>query len=560
MRRGTPLITGLIALGIVVSGGPAAYGAAIDEGIAGRTSPVATSAPSETSPPETSAPETPAPETSAPETPEPAETTAPAPVPTEPNPPTEPPAPAETSAPTERSVDQLRADVQIQVQSVVTPFPGGQHRLAGADRFTTSVEISKRFGRGVPVAYIATGLNFPDALAAAAAAARNGGPLLLTAPDALPEVIGEELRRLAPQEIIVAGGEMSVSAAVFTALNEIAPTVRHGGVDRFATAELLNVDAFESADRAYIATGWSFPDALAASAVAGAQGAPVYLVDGGAATVRPETIASLRSLGVRTVRIAGGTAVVSAALEQDLAASGFTVHRDAGEDRFETSVALNDAVFGGRSSIEQVFFANGFGFADALAGAALAGQLGAPLYLVQQGCMSEPVANSLLSLAADARVVLGGPLVVADGTARGDLCSVWAKPAEGRITDVFGPRTPICTPGGCTSSFHRGLDLGTGCGRPIRAASSGGVRTAGVVGTFGNFVRVSHAGGLDTGYAHLQNGGILVQVGDYVRAGQVIGLSGATGAATGCHLHFEVYHNGTQIDPLPFMAARGITF
>jgi len=311
---------------------------------------------------------------------------------------------------------------------------------------------------------------------------------------------------------------------------------------------------------AYLATGWSFPDALAASAVAGSRGAPVFLVDGGAASVRPETLAGLKRLGVTTVRIAGGPAVVNVAIERHLADAGFTVRRDAGEDRFETSVAVNEAAYGGRSGVDQAFFANGFGFADALAGAALAAQLNAPLYLVQQGCMPEPVSNSLLALPTEAKVVLGGPNAVGESAARGDLCLSWVKPAEGRITDVFGPRAPICTPGGCTQSVHRGLDLGTGCGAPIRAASSGGVVYAAVNGTYGNFVKIAHAGGLHTGYAHIQNGGILVAVGDYVRAGQIIGLSGATGAATGCHLHFEVYQNGTQVDPQPFMAARGIWF
>ena len=131
---------------------------------------------------------------------------------------------------------------------------------------------------------------------------------------------------------------------------------------------------------------------------------------------------------------------------------------------------------------------------------------------------------------------------------------------SGRITDGYGPRAPICTPSGCTQSFHRGVDLATGCSAPISAATAGRISTAGWVGTFGNFIRIAHGSGIDTGYAHLANGGILVGIGQSVRAGQQIGLSGATGAATGCHLHFEVYVNGTQVDPVPFMSARGVTF
>jgi murein DD-endopeptidase MepM/ murein hydrolase activator NlpD len=61
-----------------------------------------------------------------------------------------------------------------------------------------------------------------------------------------------------------------------------------------------------------------------------------------------------------------------------------------------------------------------------------------------------------------------------------------------------------------------------------------------------------------TGYAHLRAGGILVAEGQQVAAGALIGAVGSTGASTGCHLHFEVRINGTAVDAVPFMAARGV--
>ncbi|WP_166792390.1 M23 family metallopeptidase [Cryobacterium sp. TMT1-66-1] len=133
----------------------------------------------------------------------------------------------------------------------------------------------------------------------------------------------------------------------------------------------------------------------------------------------------------------------------------------------------------------------------------------------------------------------------------------WAVPASGRITGGFGPRSVICNGGQCSGSFHYATDLGTGCGSPIYAAHAGVVTWAGVLGTYGNFVKISHGDNVSTGYAHIQNGGYNVRSGQSVSAGQIIAYSGDTGAANGCHLHFEVWIGGNRINPVPFMADRG---
>lgn len=134
--------------------------------------------------------------------------------------------------------------------------------------------------------------------------------------------------------------------------------------------------------------------------------------------------------------------------------------------------------------------------------------------------------------------------------------SGWARPAAGRITDSFGPRIhPVF--GGY--SFHRGTDIGAGCGANIYAASGGTVVYAGYNGGLGNFILIDHGGGIATGYAHIMSGGILVRYGQSVDVGTHIAEIGTTGTSTGCHLHFEVRVNGTATDPVPFMANQGIT-
>jgi len=134
--------------------------------------------------------------------------------------------------------------------------------------------------------------------------------------------------------------------------------------------------------------------------------------------------------------------------------------------------------------------------------------------------------------------------------------SGWARPAGGHISSGFGYRASPCS--GC-STFHAGVDLAAGCNAPIYAASSGTVSYAGWNGGYGNFILINHGGGLSTGYGHIVDGGILVSVGQRVSVGQQIARVGSTGNSTGCHLHFETRPGGVATDPVPFMAARGVT-
>lgn len=134
--------------------------------------------------------------------------------------------------------------------------------------------------------------------------------------------------------------------------------------------------------------------------------------------------------------------------------------------------------------------------------------------------------------------------------------SGWARPVFGRITGNFGPRVP---PIGGVSSYHRGTDIGSACGNPIFAVRNGTVEYAGRFGTYGNFILIQHEDGIETGYAHIIDGGIMVSVGQPVVVGQQIARVGSTGASTGCHLHFEVRTYGTAVNSVPFMRARGIS-
>lgn len=135
------------------------------------------------------------------------------------------------------------------------------------------------FSPGVPVAFVASGETFPDALAGAPAAAALGGPVLLVRRDALPTATVQELDRLDPQRIVVLGGESAVSAAVVDQLDQYAsnPLQRRAGADRYGTGVAVS-SFFATAPKVFLATGEAFPDVLAAGAAAGFQDSPVLLV------------------------------------------------------------------------------------------------------------------------------------------------------------------------------------------------------------------------------------------------------------------------------------------
>jgi len=120
-------------------------------------------------------------------------------------------------------------------------------------------------------------------------------------------------------------------------------------------------------------------------------------------------------------------------------------------------------------------------------------------------------------------------------------------PVDGaKITSGFGMRIhPILG----YSAMHKGIDFGAASGTPIFAAGDGMVQKASIFSGYGNYVLIRHNGTFDTAYAHLSRYGRGIHPGVHVHQGQIIGYVGATGRATGPHLHFEVHMRGVQVNP-----------
>lgn len=131
-------------------------------------------------------------------------------------------------------------------------------------------------------------------------------------------------------------------------------------------------------------------------------------------------------------------------------------------------------------------------------------------------------------------------------TGNGDL-SVWPAPSGTANTSSYGWRThPVYG----TRKFHKGLDISAPGGSPVLAAASGTVSKSYYSSSYGNYIVISHGGGLMTGYAHMSSR--MVSAGERVSAGQQIGKVGSTGISTGNHLHFEVYVNGSTTNPMNY--------
>lgn len=297
-------------------------------------------------------------------------------------------------------------------QTITVAYCGGGEpcptvdRLTGADRYSVAVGISQRaYPSTAPVVYIASGAGFPDALAAAPAAARAGGPLLLTSPSELSAAVRTEIQRLNPAKIVIVGGPNSVSPAVETALKAIKPTERLAGADRFAASRDV-ARTFGTTPDVYIATGLNFPDALTAGTLGSHQGRPVILVPGVATTVDPALLELLRTNNVQRITIAGGPNSVSPQMEAGLKSAGYAVTRITGADRFAVSFAAQSTI---AASASTVYFASGLTYPDALTGSVLAAKSGAPLYLVRPDCLTAEMIASMRAKDVSKVTLLGGP-------------------------------------------------------------------------------------------------------------------------------------------------------
>lgn len=262
-------------------------------------------------------------------------------------------------------------------------------RVSGSDRYATAAAIAlDAFPGGATAAIIATGENFPDALAGSFFAGRDTGfPILLVQQNSVPAVTDQALQQLGVTTVVLLGGSTVISDGVQTALDADYDVFRLGGTDRFDTARMIaetaapaDIGQVGTKSTAIIASGFGFADALAAGPVSYAQRLPILLT--GPEGLAGPSKSALERLEIEHVLVIGGTSVISPTVESEIQAMGITTDRIAGGDRFETATKVADFAIDELGFDDTHFnLAKGIdptnsreGFADALAGAPHAGE------------------------------------------------------------------------------------------------------------------------------------------------------------------------------------------
>lgn len=263
-------------------------------------------------------------------------------------------------------------------------------RIAGSDRYLTSVEISKHSFQSADTVVIASGVGFADALTGGVLAAAVKGPVLLTAKDHLPDSVKEELQRLKPTQIYLLGGDNSISNAVEFELYTYATVERIQGNTRYETANRirekileLNPD-YHKTQSGYV-SGLQFADALPAAAYAAHKKVPLLLTDGVSTIDGSDTVFG----GATTIPKYSGKM------------------RIAGSNRFSSSVEAANASFG--KNPKAVVLVSGRSFPDALSAISLSVAHDAPILLVEKDTIPKEIATYLdQNTALEKILVVGG--------------------------------------------------------------------------------------------------------------------------------------------------------
>ncbi|MBN2840508.1 MAG: cell wall-binding repeat-containing protein [Coriobacteriia bacterium] len=320
--------------------------------------------------------------------------------------------------------------------------------VEGSNRVLTAIEASKKFGAADDVV-LATGMDFPDALGAAALAGAVDGPILLTGGTTLEGVVLTEIQRLGADKVWIVGGTGVVSSAIETSLKGAGLTVeRVAGANRYATAKavadktiaLLGTDYDGGA---FMATGVNFADALAAAPIMYAKGMPLVLCDAaGTYTL---------SAGMEKVVLLGGTGVVPASVQTALGVKYDT--RLSGALRYDTAIKVAEyGVATHGMSWNNLGIATGEAFPDALCAGPLLGKNNSVLLTTPTASLWPATATKLSAIKTNVTqyYLFGGDAALTPGT-RTAIATALRPDAEPEPEPLTGHDLPdvFCTGAGC---------------------------------------------------------------------------------------------------------------
>ena len=175
---------------------------------------------------------------------------------------------------------------------------------------------------------------------------------------------------------------------------------------------------------------------------------------------------------------------------------------------------------------------------------------------VPDGLLRDDLVRWPRCVAGQARFERRGEVDYFDETGKNIKGFLLRTPVDGaRMTSGFGMRRhPILG----FNRMHQGIDFGADTGTPVLAAGEGVVVERRVWGGYGNWLKIRHANGWETGYGHLSAYAAGLYPGMKVTQGQIVGYVGATGLATGPHLHYEVWRGGLRVNPAGAAARQGV--
>ena len=253
-------------------------------------------------------------------------------------------------------------------------------RIDGRDRIETAINISKQTFNKAKTAIVVRHDLFPDSMTASVLAKLKDAPILLNPTDKLDSRVGDEIKRLGAEEVIIVGGQNSVSEKVredLKAYDADKNVERISGVDRYGTSEMVAKRVTGITGKKHtgvVASGQVFPDALSVGTFASREGYPILLVK---KDLVPSQIQNaIKDLDINKTYIAGGLNTISKSTEANLPN---VVERMAGSTRYETSVAIAKSKFG---ASKEAYIASGEEFADALVISPVSGKYNRPTLLV----------------------------------------------------------------------------------------------------------------------------------------------------------------------------------
>ncbi|OXS54410.1 putative cell wall-binding protein [Bacillus sp. V-88] len=284
-------------------------------------------------------------------------------------------------------------------------------RISGKDRYETALQSAlKGWESGSDEMLLATGTNFPDALAGAPLAYEKDAPILLTYKNSLHPAAEKAIRELGVNKVTVLGGTGVISDQVVEEINDLGVSVtRIGGMNRYETAAAIS-KLLPNHEAAVVVNGNNYPDALSVASIAAQKGYPILLSE----KSRVPAPSLNRARQYEHTYVIGGTGVIDEAALSELKQP----ERIAGANRYETNASIIKEFNANNGAI---FIATGTQFADALTGSALAAHNGVPLFLTPTDRLHPAIRSLMIDFSYDV-TILGGENAISPKTEE----EIWA--------------------------------------------------------------------------------------------------------------------------------------